>query len=115
MTPATTAGTAPAAGGVPARAATAQAHMLRAAAVLIEQAGIAGLSLIIDDLITIQVPAHLADPASRAGAVAVLAAAAGGGPPSRETRPGRTRGWIFASGQAAGHAVRIFTAIEESP
>jgi hypothetical protein len=61
--------------------------MLRSAAVLIEQAGIAGLSLVIDDLITIQVPAHLADPASRAGAVAVLAAAGGGGTPSTPARP----------------------------
>jgi hypothetical protein len=116
MTPATTAGTAPAAPGPPpARAVPVQAHALRAAAVLIEQAGLAGLSLTIDDLITIQVPAHLADPVWRAEAVAVLAAAADGGPPRRDTRPGATRGWIFADGQAAGHAVRIFTAIEQTP
>ena len=85
---------------IPARAVAAQAHALRAAAVLIERAGIAGLSLTIDDLITIQVPVHLADPDSRAGAVAVLAAAADGGPPRADTRPGATRGRDFAGGDA---------------
>jgi hypothetical protein len=102
------------AGLLPARplAAQAQAHALRAAAAFIEQAGIAGLSLTIDPgQITIQVPVDLAGPASRAAAVAVLAAAAGG-QAAREARPGRTRGWIFADGQIAGHHARIFTAID---
>ena len=104
------------AGLLPARPLAAQAHALRAAAALIEQAGIAGLSLTIDpDRITIQVPVHLAGPAARTAAVAVLAAAAGGRP-SRDTAPGsRTHGWVFADGQSAGHAVRIFTAIEGTP
>ncbi len=103
-----------AAGVIPARPLAAQAHALRAAAAFIERAGIAGLSLTIDeDQITIQVPACLAGPASRMAAVAVLAAAAGG-QPARDTAPGsRTYGWVFAGGQVAGHAVRIFTAIKE--
>ena len=62
-----------------------------------------------------RVPADLAGPASRAAAVARLAAAAGGRA-ARDDRPGRTLGWIRAGGQIAGHHVRIFTAItEETP
>ena len=99
-------------GLLPARPLAAQAHALRAAAAFIEQAGISGLSLTIDSgQITIQVPEHLAGPASRTAAVAVLAAAAGG-QAARDMRPGRTRGWIFADGQIAGHQARIFTAID---
>ena len=107
----------PAAGGlIPARPLAAQAHALRAAAAFIERAGIAGLSLTIDpDRITIQVPARLAGPACRAAAVAHLAAAAGG-QAARDTAPGsRIRGWVLGDGQVAGHAVRIFTPIEETP
>ncbi len=110
---------APGAGGgglLPARPLAAQAHALHAAAAFIEHAGIPGLSLTIDDeRITIQVPVHLAGPASRAAAAARMAAAAGGRA-AREDRPGRTLGWIRADGQIAGHHVRIFTAItEETP
>jgi len=84
-----------------------------AAAAFIEQAGIPGLSLTVDeDQITIQVPVRLAGPASRAAAVTLLAAAAGGRA-ARDMRPGRTRGWIRAEGQIAGHPVRIFTATTE--
>jgi hypothetical protein len=103
-------------GLLPARPLAAHAHALRAAASFIEQAGIPGLSLTIDeDQITIQVPVHLAGPASRAAAVTRLAAAAGGHA-APDPRPGRTRGWIKADGQIAGHHVRIFTAItEETP
>ena len=102
-------------GLIPARPLAAQAHALRAAAALTERAGIAGLSLTIDgDRITIQVPEHLAPPAARAAAVAWLAAATGG-QAARDTRPGATHGWVVADGQLAGHAVRIFTAIEETP
>jgi hypothetical protein len=98
---------------LPARPLAAQAHALRAAAAFIEQAGIPGLSLTVDeDQITIQVPVHLAGPASRAAAVTLLAAAAGG-QASRDMRPGLTRGWIRAEGQIAGHHVRIFTATTE--
>ena len=57
-------------GLLPARPLAAQAHALRAAAAFIEQAGIPGLALTIDEgQITIQVPAHLAGPASRTAAV----------------------------------------------
>jgi len=103
------------AGLIPARPLAAQAHALRAAASLIERAGIAGLSLTVDDdRITIQVPERLAAPAGRAAAVARLAAATGG-QAARQARPGPTCGWVFADGQLAGHAVRIFTAIEGTP
>lgn len=104
------------AGGlVPARPLAAQAHALRAAAALIERAGIAGLSLTIDqDQITIQVPDHLAGPAARAAAVGLLAAATGGRA-ARTTRPGPTCGWVHATGQLAGHDVRIFTPIRDTP
>jgi hypothetical protein len=103
-------------GIIPARPLAAQAHALRAAAALIEHAGIAGLSLTIDEgQITIRVPVSLASPACRAAAVAVLAAATGG-QHTRDTTPGsRTHGWVFADGQLAGHTVRIFTAIEGTP
>ena len=98
---------------LPARPLAAQAHALCAAAAFIEQAGIPGLSLTIDqDQITIQVPVYLAGPASRAAAVSMLAAAAGG-QAARDMRPGPTRGWVRAEGQIAGHPVRIFTATPE--
>jgi hypothetical protein len=99
---------------IPARPLAAQAHALRAAAALIEQAGIAGLSLTIDDEITIQVPAGLTGPAARAAAVARLAAATGGRA-TRNTRPGQTCGWVRADGQLAGHRVHIFTAVQDTP
>ncbi len=105
-----------AAGGlIPARPLAAQAHALRAAAAFIERVGLAGLSLTIDpDRITIQVPACLASPACRAAAVAHLATTAGGRA-ARDTAPGsRIRGWVLADGEIAGHAVHIFTAIEET-
>jgi hypothetical protein len=106
---------APGGGLLPARPLAAQAHALRAAAAFIERAGISGLSLTISrDEVTIQVPGHLAGPASRAAAVTLLAVAAGGHA-TRDTRPGPTRGWIQASGQIAGHPVTIFTAITEEP
>jgi hypothetical protein len=106
---------APAGGLLPARPLAAQAHALRAAAEFIEHAGIPGLSLTISrDEVTIQVPSHLAGPASRAAAVTLLAAAAGGHA-TRDTRPGPTRGWIQASGHIAGHPATIFTAITEEP
>jgi hypothetical protein len=109
VTTATTAG-----GLLPARPLAAQAHALRAAAAFIEQAGIPGLSLTVDeDQIIIQVPAGLAGPAARAAAVTRLAAAAGGRA-ARDDRPGSTRGWIRAEGQIAGHDTRIFTPVEET-
>ena len=101
-------------GLIPARPLAAQAHALRAAAAFIEQAGIPGLSLTIDqDQITIQVPAHLAGPPAgqpRSRRWPPLA----GGQAARDMRPGPTRGWISADGQIAGHHARIFTAITEA-
>ena len=108
-------GTGTGTGLVPARPLAAQAHALRAAAALIEQSGIAGLAVDVDrEGITIQVPFYAGGPAWRAAAVARLAAAAGARA-VRESAPGPTRGWIFADGQLAGHAVRIFTATGQTP
>ena len=76
----TTVTRAPAAGSglIPARPLAAQAHALRAAATLIEHAGITGLELIVDTgLITIQVPGGVAGPAARTATVARLVATAG--------------------------------------
>jgi hypothetical protein len=102
-------------GLIPARPLAAQAHALRAAAALIERAGITGLSLTIDTgLICIQVPAGLASPAARAAAVARLADATGG-QAARDITPGPTFGWVFARGQLAGHPVRIFTPAGKMP
>lgn len=92
----------------PVRPLAVQAHALRAAAAFIEGAGIAGLSLTVDeDEIVIQVPSRLAGRAARTAAVARLAAAAGG-----RARPWNRR-WARGDGQIAGHPVRIFTAVEE--
>jgi hypothetical protein len=99
---------------IPARPLAAQAHALRAAAALIERAGIAGLSLTIDDEITIQVPASLAGPGARTAAVARLAAATGA-QAARNTRPGQTCGWVRADGQLAGHRVHVFTPVQDTP
>jgi hypothetical protein len=102
-------------GLVPARPLAAHAHALHAAATLIERAGITGLSLTIDTgLICIQVPSGLGGPAARTAAVARLAAATSARI-TRSTAPGPTCGWIFAHGQLAGHPVRIFTPLEQTP
>jgi hypothetical protein len=99
-------------GLVPARPLAAQAHALRAAAAFLERTGLASLALSFSgDRISIQVPADLADPASRTAAVARLAAALGG-QPTRNQAPGATRGWIHADGQLAGHPVDVYTPIE---
>ncbi len=96
-------------GVIPARPLAAQAHALRAAAEFIERAGIAGLSLTIDESrISIQVPACLAGPRARAAAVIMLAAAAGGQAAADDR-------WVTADGDLAGHPVRIFTPIADRP
>jgi hypothetical protein len=93
----------------PARPLAAQAHALRAAAILIERAGIPGLSLTIDEQhISIQVPEFLAGPGARTAAVALLAAAVG----AEASAAGR---WVTADGDLAGHPVRIFTRIGQQP
>jgi hypothetical protein len=96
-------------GILPARPLAAQAHALRAAAAFLERAGIPGLHLTIYlGQITIQVPCDLAGPEGRTAAVSLLAAAAGG----QVTADGR---WVTADGDLAGHPVRIFTAIKDTP
>jgi hypothetical protein len=87
----------------------AHVRVIRAAADLVEQAGITGLAVWPEPgEIIIQVPEHAGDVPSRAAAVARLAALAGA-QPEPDPGPGRTRGWIYARGQFAGHPVRIFT------
>ena len=89
------------------------ARLIRAAADLIEQAGIPGLALYPEqDEIVIQVPEAIGDIAARTGAVARLAALTGGAP-APDPRPGRTQGWIRARGQFAGHPVHVYAPVTE--
>jgi hypothetical protein len=94
---------------IPARPLAAQAHALRAAAAFTGHAGIAGLSLTIDEhSISIQVPERLAGADARTAAVAVLASAAGG----HASAAGRR---VSADGELAGHPVHIFTPLAGTP
>ena len=103
MTPATTS----------AAALARHVRVIRDAADLVEQAGIAGLAVYPGpDEIAIQVPEHAGDVPSRAAAVARLAALTGG-EPALDPRPGPTCGWIHARGMFAGHLVHIYTAVKE--
>lgn len=91
----------------------AHVRVIRAAADLLEQAGITGLCVWPEpDEIAIQVPEHAGDLPSRAAAVARLAALTGGRP-APDPRPGKTRGWIDARGQFAGHPVHIYTPVKQ--
>jgi hypothetical protein len=91
----------------------AHVQLIRAAADLVEQAGIPGLAIWPEpDEIHIQVPEHAGDTGSRAAAVARLAALTGG-QPEPDPGPGTTRGWIHARGQFAGHPVHIYTPVKE--
>jgi hypothetical protein len=91
----------------------AHVRLIRAAADLIEQAGIPGLAVWPEpDEIVIQVPEHAGDTPSRAARVARLAALAGC-EPAPDPYPGRTRGWICARGTFAGHPVHIFTPVSQ--
>jgi len=94
----------------------AHVRLIRAAADLLEQAGIAGLAIWPGpDEIVIQVPEHAGDTPSRTRKVARLAALAGC-QPAPDPDPGRTRGWLHARGTFAGHPVHIFTPVsQESP
>ena len=104
MTGATTSGNSP----LPAHV-----RLIRAAADLIEQAGIPGLALYPEqDEIVIQVPETSGDAAARTAGVARLAALTGGRP-AASPQPGRTRGWIHARGEFAGHPVHIFTPLRQ--
>jgi hypothetical protein len=93
----------------------AHVRLIRAAADLVEQAGIAGLAVWPDpDEIIIQVPEHAGDVPARTAAVARLAALTGS-QPAPDRCPGPTRGWIAARGLFAGHPVHIFTPVKEQP
>ena len=114
MTAATASVPAPDAGpGQQATGLAAHIQLIRAAADLVEQAGIPGLAVWPEpDEIVIQVPEYAGDTQSRAGTVARLAAITGC-EPAPDTRPGKTQGWIHARGQFAGHPVHIFTPVEQ--
>lgn len=87
------------------------AAAMRAAATLIESAGIAGLSVTCDsDQISIQVGEDLGDPATRAGLVARLAAVIGG-TAVRADYAASPLSWVRADGAISGLRVRVFTAI----
>jgi hypothetical protein len=104
VTPATASGNTPLAGWV---------RLIRAAADLIEQAGIAGLAVWPEpDEIIIQVPEASGDTPSRTARVARLAALTGG-EPAPDHQPGRTQGWLHARGTFAGHPVHIFTPVSQ--
>jgi hypothetical protein len=91
----------------------AHVRVIRAAADLLGQAGLTGLCVWPDpDEIAIQVPEHAGDLDARAAAVARLAALTGGRP-APDPRPGKTRGWIDARGQFAGHPVHICTPVSQ--
>ena len=91
----------------------AHVRVIRAAADLLEQARITGLSVWPEPgEIAIQVPQTSGDLPSRAAAVARLAALTGC-EPAPDPRPGPTQGWIHARGQYAGHPVHIYTPVKE--
>jgi hypothetical protein len=91
----------------------AHVRLIRAAADLIEQAGIPGLAVCPDpDQIVIQVPEASGDTPSRTRTVARLAALTGC-QPAPDLYPGRTRGWIHARGTFAGHRVHIYTPVSQ--
>ena len=91
----------------------AHVQLIRAAADLVEQAGIPGLAIWpCPDQIAIQVPEASGDAPSRIARVARLAAIAGC-EPAPDPGPGTTRGWIFARGTFAGHPVHIYTPLSQ--
>lgn len=90
----------------------AQVHALHAAAVFLQHAPAAGLTVTVDDqaFITIAVPGKLGDPARRAALVTALAAAADDGYVVRFTALGcQDRYGIAGYGRLAGHPVSITT------
>ncbi len=104
MTAATTSGNPPL---------TTHVRLIRAAADLIEQAGIPGLAIWPEpDEIVIQVPEASGDTPSRTQKVARLAALTGC-QPAPDPQPGRTCGWLHAHGTFAGHPVHIFTPVKQ--
>ena len=92
----------------------AHVRLIRAAADLIEQAGIAGLAVWPEPgEIIIQVPETAGDVPSRTRTVARLAALTGCDA-APDPRPGKTQGWVCASGTFAGHRVHIYTPVRET-
>jgi hypothetical protein len=88
----------------------AHARVIRAAADLVEQAGIPGLAIYPEPgRIVIQVPENGSVPA-RAASIARLAAVTGCAP-GTDARPGITQGWLTADGTFAGHPVHIFAPV----
>jgi hypothetical protein len=87
--------------------------LIRAAADLIEQAGVPGLALFPwHDEIVIQVPEASGGTAARIRSVARLAALAGcDAAPC--PRPGATRDRASARGEFAGHPVHVWTPVRE--
>jgi hypothetical protein len=91
----------------------AHVRLIRAAADLLEQAGIAGLAVWPEPgEIVIQVPQASGDDPSRIARVARLAALTGG-EPAPDPHPGKTQGWVHASGEFAGHPVHIYTPVRQ--
>ena len=89
------------------------ARLIRAAADLVEQAGIPRLVLYPEPgKIVIQVPESIGDVAARTRAVARIAALTGAAP-APDLRPGVTQGWIRARGQFAGHPVDVFAPVSQ--
>ena len=93
----------------------AQVRLIRAAADLIEQAGIEDLAVCPGpDEIVIQVPGTPGTPRHgprRSPGSPPLT----GCEPAPDHRPGTTRGWIYARGLFAGCPVRIYTPVTEEP
>jgi hypothetical protein len=84
-------------------------RLIRAAADLIEQAGVPGLTLFPwHDEIAIQVPEASGDEAARLRSVARIAALAGG-----RAAPGPGQGRVSARGSFAGHPVHVYTHVKE--
>jgi hypothetical protein len=84
-------------------------RLIRAAADLIEQAGIPGLTLFPwPDEIAIQVPETSGGEAARIRSVARIAALAGG-----QAAPGPGPGRVSARGSFAGHPVHVHTPVKQ--
>ena len=84
-------------------------RLIRAAADLIEQAGIPGLTLFPwHDEIAIQVPEASGGEAARLRSVTRIAALAGG-----RAAPGPGSGRVSARGSFAGHPVHVYTHVKE--
>jgi len=91
------------------------AAAMRAAAGLIEQAGIGGLLVSCHrGHVTIHLSQRDGDAAARAGLVAVLAGLLGTSPFRRDSRTGPDAFWE-AAGQVGGFPVEVFTALAVRP